>query len=83
MERCIIIIIIIIIIIKSFLIRERLEEAEKEGNLGRSVVSTYLDSRDLSETELLTRQHALADTRPPTHIQQRTPWSGLSERRST
>jgi hypothetical protein len=38
-------------------IREKLEEAEEEGDpIGRPAVSTNLDSRDLSDTEPPTRQ---------------------------
>ena len=40
--------------------------------IGRSAVSTNLDPQDLLDTEPPTRQHTLADMRPPTHIQQRT-----------
>ena len=61
-----------------------MEEAEEEGDpIRRPAVSTNLDSQDLSDTEPPTRQHTPADMKPPTHIQQRTAWSGLSERRST
>ena len=49
----------------------------------RSEVSTNLDPQYLSDTYLPTRQHTLADPRPPIHIQQRTAWSGLNEKRST
>jgi hypothetical protein len=59
-----------------------MKETEKEGNpIGKPAVSTNLDPRDHSDTKLSTRQHAPGDLRPPTHIQQRTDWSGLSERR--
>lgn len=65
------------------LIMERLEEAEEEGDLiGRPAVSINLDTQDLSDTELPTRQHT-PDMRPPKHIQQRTIWSVLSEIRNT
>ena len=64
--------------------REKLEEAEEEGNpIGRPAVSTNLDHRDDSDTEPPTRQHTLAGMRLPTHIQQRTARSGLNERRCT
>ena len=63
-------------------IREMLEEVKEEGDtIGRPEVPTNLDPWDLSDTEPLTRQHTPADRRSPTHIQQRTTWSGLSERR--
>ena len=65
-------------------IREKLEEAEEEGNpVRRPAVSTNLDPRGLSDTELPTRQHTLADIRPLTHMQHRTAWFGLSEKRCT
>jgi hypothetical protein len=35
-------------------------------SIGRPEVSTNLDPRDLSVTELITRQHTLADMRPLT-----------------
>ena len=49
----------------------------------RPTVSTDLDPKDLSDTETPTRQHTPADMRPLTHREQRTAWSGLSERRCT
>jgi hypothetical protein len=60
-----------------------LRKYEKGDLMGRPAVSTNLDPQDLSDTEPPTRQHTLADMRPPTHIQKRTVWSGLSERRCT
>jgi hypothetical protein len=51
--------------------------------MGRPAVSTDMDLRDLSDTEPPNRQHTPADMRPLTHIQQRSAWSGLSERRCT
>ena len=58
------------------------EEAEEEGEpIGRPTISTNMDPWDLSDTEPPTRQHTPADMRPPTHIQQRTTKSGLSQRR--
>ena len=63
---------------------EKLEEAEEEGDpIGRPVVSTNLDSHDLSDTEPPPRQHTPVDMRPPTHIHQRTAGSGLGQRRCT
>jgi hypothetical protein len=65
-------------------IREKLEEAEEEGDpIGRPAVSINLDLWDLSDTGPPNRQHTPADMRPPTHIQQRTARSGLSQRRCT
>ena len=65
-------------------IREKLEEAEDDGApIGRTAVSTSLDPMDLSGTEPTTRQHTLADMRLPTHIQQRTSGSELSQGRCT
>jgi hypothetical protein len=59
-------------------------EAEEEGNpMGRPAVSTDLDLCDLSDTEPPTGQHTPTDIRSLTHIQPRTPWSDLSERRCT
>jgi hypothetical protein len=47
-------------------IRERLEEAEKEGDpVGVPAVSSNLDPGDLLNTGLPTRQHTPADMRPP------------------
>jgi hypothetical protein len=65
-------------------IREKLKEAEEEGNpVGGPAVSINLDTRDLSDTVPPTRQHTPADRRPSSHIQQRTAASGLSQRRCT
>jgi hypothetical protein len=50
---------------------------------GGPAVSTNLDPWDLSNTGPPTRQHTLANMRPPTHIQQRTAGSGFSQRRCT
>ena len=61
--------------------RKMLKEAEEEGDsIGRPAVSTNLDPQDLSDTEPPTRQHTPADMRQSTHIQERTAWSGLSQR---
>jgi hypothetical protein len=50
-------------------IKERLEEAGELGDLiGRPAVSTNLDPWKLSENEPPTRQHTLADRRPPIQI---------------
>ena len=49
--------------------------------MGRPAVSTYLDLQDLSDTEPPVRKHTPADKRPLTHIQQKTAWAGLNERR--
>ena len=57
---------------------KKLEEGDPVGGLA---VSNNLDLRDLSDTELPTRQQTPADMRPLTHIQQRTTGSGLSQRR--
>jgi len=65
-------------------IRKNLGEAKEEGNpVGGPAVSTNLDPRYLSDTGSPTRQHIPAEMRPPTHIQQRTPRSGFSQRRHT
>jgi hypothetical protein len=71
-------------------IRERLEEAEEEGNpVGGPAFSINWDPtcssppRDLSNTGPTTRQHTPADIRLPTHIQQRTAGSGFHQRRCT
>jgi hypothetical protein len=46
-------------------IRERLKEAEEEGNpVGQPVASINLDFRDLSNTGPPNRQHTPADMRP-------------------
>jgi hypothetical protein len=70
---------------RSWWIREKLEEAEEEGNL--VAVSTNLPPpsgiSQISDTEPPTRQHTPDDMRSPTHIQQRTTRSGLSQRRFT
>ena len=58
-----------------------MEEAEEEGDpRRRSADPINLDPHDGSHTEPPNRQHILAHMRPPTHIQQRTAGSGLSER---
>jgi hypothetical protein len=50
------------------------KEAVEEGDhIGRPAFSTNLTPWDLLDTESPTRQHAPADMRPPTHIQQRMP----------
>jgi hypothetical protein len=60
-------------------IREKLEEAEEEGNpVGGPAVLIDLDLRDLSNTGPPTRQHTPTGMRPPTHIQQRTIGPGFS-----
>jgi hypothetical protein len=70
-------------------IREKLEEAEEEGDhIGKPAVSTNLKPPPprpprSSDTEPLTRQHTPADMSRQTQIQQRTAWSGSSKRRST
>jgi hypothetical protein len=52
---------------------ERLKAAEEKGNsVGAPAVSINLDPRDLSNIELPNRHYTPADTKPPTHIQQRT-----------
>ena len=54
-------------------IREKLEEAEEEGNsIRRPAVSPNLDLQDVSDTEPPTRQHTPANKRPLTQIEQRT-----------
>jgi hypothetical protein len=63
-------------------IRGKLEEAKEEViPIGGPAISINLDPRYLSDTATSTRQHTPADMRPPTHIQQRTAWSGFSQRR--
>jgi hypothetical protein len=47
--------------------------------MGRPSVSTDMDPLDLLDNEPPTRQHMML----PTHLWQRTAWSGLSERRCT
>ena len=60
---------------------EKLEEAKgKWGPIGKPAVSPHLDPWDHSDTEPLTWQHTPDNMRPPTRIQQRTTWPGLSER---
>jgi hypothetical protein len=55
---------------------------KKEGDpIGRTAVSTNLDTQGLSATEPPTKQHTSADMRPPTPVQQRTAESGLRERK--
>jgi hypothetical protein len=52
---------------------ESLEEVKKEGDpIGGTAVSTNLNPKIISDTELPTWQHTGACLRPPTHIQQRT-----------
>jgi hypothetical protein len=59
-----------------------MEEAEGESNpIGSPAVSTNLDLRELPGTESSTRQHTSAGVSPLAHVQQRTAWSDLSERR--
>jgi hypothetical protein len=56
---------------------ERLKEAEeKDDPIGKPAVLTNLDPGDLSDNAPPKRHHM----RLPTHIQQRTAWSGLSKR---
>jgi hypothetical protein len=51
-------------------IREKLEEAEEEGDpVGQPAVSINLLPWGLSDTEPPTGQHTPADKRPLTHIQ--------------
>jgi hypothetical protein len=62
-------------------LRERLEEAEEEGNpVAGPAVSVNLDPGDLSNTGPPARQHTPADMRPPTHIQQRSVRFGFIQR---
>ena len=64
--------------------REKLEEAEEEGNpVWGQAVSFNLDLQDLSDTEPPIRQNIQADMMPQTHIQQRTARSRFSQRRCT
>jgi hypothetical protein len=49
--------------------------------MGRPAASTNLDPQDLSDTEPPNRQHTPVDMRSLTSINQRTAYSGLSERR--
>ena len=60
-----------------------MKETEEGDPVGRPAFSTNLDPRDLSDTEPPTRQHTPVDMSPPTHIQQKTIGSGLSEKRCT
>ena len=65
-------------------IKKKLEEIEEEGNpVGGPAISRNLVPQAFSDTEPPTRQHTLADTKPATHIQQRTARSGFSQRRWT
>jgi len=65
-------------------IREKLEEAEEEGNpVGGPAVSINTDSWHLSDTGSPTRQRTLAEMRPPTHIQQGIQGPGFSQRSCT
>jgi len=65
-------------------IREKLEEAKKEGNaVGGPEVSINLNPWDRLDTGSPTRQHTPAEMRPPTQIQQRIPGSVFSQRRCT
>jgi hypothetical protein len=41
-------------------------------------VSSNLDKQDLSDIEPLTRDHTLADVKPPTNMQHKTAWSSIS-----
>jgi len=60
-------------------IKEKLEEAEEEGNPVRGLaVSINLEPWDLLDTGSPTRQHTPAEMRPPTHIQERLPGSEFS-----
>ena len=43
-------------------------------------VSTNPDKQDLSDIEPLTRDHTLADVKPPTNMQHKTAWSSISGR---
>jgi hypothetical protein len=63
-------------------IREKLEEAEEEGNpVGGPAVSINLDPQDLSDTGLPTRKHISADMKLPKHITLRTARSWFSQRK--
>jgi hypothetical protein len=61
---------------------EEYEKAEKEEDdtIGRPSFSINLDPCDLSDIKPPTRQHTLAGPMAPTHKEQRTAWSVLSER---
>jgi hypothetical protein len=57
-------------------IRERLKEAEVEGNpIGRPAVSTNPDPWDITYTEPSTKQHTWGGMRPPMHIQDYLVWT--------
>ena len=43
-------------------------------------VSTNPDKQDLSDIEPLTRDHTLADVKPPTNMQHKAAWSSISGR---
>jgi hypothetical protein len=45
------------------------EAEEKNDPVGGPAISINLDSRDLSNTGPLIKQHTPLDARPPTHIQ--------------
>jgi hypothetical protein len=65
-------------------IREKLEEAEEEGNsVEGPEVSINRGPHDLSDTGPPTWQHTLANMRPPTYIQQSSAGSGFSQRKCT
>ena len=40
-------------------------------------VSSNLDKQDLSDIEPLTRDHTLADVKPPTNMQHKAAWSSI------
>ena len=41
-------------------------------------VSSNLDKQDLSDIEPLTRDHTLADVKPPANMQHKTAWCSIS-----
>ena len=55
----------------------------RAGDPMSPAVSTDLDPQDLSDPEPPTRLQTPTAMIPPTHIPQRTAWSGLSKRRGT
>jgi hypothetical protein len=52
-------------------------------SFGRPAILTELNRQNFLDTQPPTRYDTSADLRPPLYIQQRTSWSGLSERRCT
>lgn len=50
-------------------VRRKIEDPEGDGNRrGRLTVPTYLDPQDIPETELPTKEHMRAGSRPPAHM---------------